>query len=55
MKLIKFHKLLHIIDDILNFGSHLNYNWGPAEETHKLLKNETNQTQRHANYTFITQ
>ena len=55
MKLIKFHKLLHIVDDILKFGSHLNFNGGPAEATHKSHKNLTKLTQQRANSTFITQ
>ena len=55
MKLIKFHQLRHAVADILKFGSHLNFNGGRGEATHKSLKKETKQTQRRANSTFITQ
>ena len=44
MKIIKFHDLIHIMDDILRFGSHQNYNSGPSEHTHKIHKDLTHQT-----------
>ena len=52
MKIIKFHDLIHIMDDILRFGSHQNYNSGPSEHTHKMHKDLTHQTQRRVGFTF---
>ena len=36
MKLIKFHLLLHVVDDIRRFGTPQNYSSGPSESRHKL-------------------
>ena len=49
MKLVKFHMLLHIIDDIKRLGSPQNTNGGPCESNFKPQKKESTRTQRRAN------
>ena len=49
MKLVKFHMLLHIIDDIKRLGSPQNTNGGPCESNFKPQKKESIRTQRRAN------
>lgn len=48
MKLVKFHMLLHIIDDIERLGSPQNTNGGPCESNFKPQKKESSRTQRRA-------
>ena len=49
MKLVKFHMLLHIIDDIERLGCPQNTNGGPCESNFKPQKKESVRTQRRAN------
>ena len=49
MKLVKFHMLLHIVDDIERLGSPQNTNGGPCESNFKPQKKESTRTQRRAN------
>ena len=48
MKLVKFHMLLHIIDDIERLGSPQNTNGAPCESNFKPQKKESVRTQRRA-------
>ena len=48
MKLVKFHMLLHIVDDIDRLGSPQNTNGGPCEANFKPQKKESVRTQRRA-------
>ena len=48
MKLVKFHMLLHIVDDIERLGSPQNTNGGPCEANFKPQKKESIRTQRRA-------
>ena len=48
MKLVKFHMLLHIVDDIERIGSPQNTNGGPCEANFKPQKKESGRTQRRA-------
>lgn len=54
MKLLKFHVLRHLIDDIERFGCAQNFNGGPCEENFKPHKHMAQLTQRRQN-TFIQQ
>ena len=54
MKLLKYHVLRHLVDDIDRFGSPQNYNGGPCEANFKPQKQMAKLTQRHQN-TFIEQ
>ena len=49
MKLVKFHMLLHIVDDIKRLGSPQNTNGGPCESNFKPQKKESIRTQRRSN------
>ena len=49
MKLVKFHMLLHIIDDIERLGSPQNTNGAPCESNFKPQKRESVRTQRRYN------
>ncbi len=46
LKLIKFHTILHLVDDILNFGVPNNVDTGPNESHHKITKVAAKMTQR---------
>ena len=48
MKLVKFHMLVHIIDDIKRLGSPQNTNGAPCEANFKPQKKESVRTQRRA-------
>ena len=48
MKLVKFHMLLHIVDDIERLGSPQNTNGAPCESNFKPQKKESVRTQRRA-------
>ena len=50
MKLVKFHMLLHIIDDIDRLGSPQNTNGAPCESNFKPQKKESVRTQRRAKF-----
>ena len=45
MKLLKFHVLRHLIDDIERFGCPQNYNGGPCEANFKPQKHMAKLTQ----------
>lgn len=55
MNIIKFHQLLPTVDDIIEFGSHQNFNGGPGESTHCQHKQVTNLTKHSPNYSFVMQ
>ena len=38
MKVMKFHGILHLADDILRYGVPMNYDTGSNESHHKLTK-----------------
>ena len=46
LKLVKFHAILHLVEDLLNFGVPLNVDTGPNESHHKPIKNAARRTQR---------
>ena len=55
MKIIKFHLMLHVVDDIRRFGLPPNFSTGPSESRHKShCKEPGRHTQRRAE-TFISQ
>ena len=54
MKILKYHMMVHIVDDIIRFGVPQNVNGGPCESNFIPQKRESKRTQRRAE-TFIKQ
>ncbi len=46
LKLLKFQAILHLVDDILDFGFPNNVDTGPNESHHKITKVAAKMTQR---------
>jgi hypothetical protein len=50
LKIMKFHGIVHMADQILNFGVPMNYDMGSDESGHKLAKAAAKVTQKLKEY-----
>jgi hypothetical protein len=50
LKILKFHGIVHIVDDIINFGVPMNYDMGSDKSGHKPAKAAAKVTQKRKEY-----